>query len=546
MGTDILTMEKKLLNRNKWTYSVGGIGRDMVYQLVATFFLTYVQYSGLNLTAGQFSVIGILLVIGRVWDAVNDPIMGSIVENTHSRWGKFKPWILIGAVSTAVVIIFMFNLRPAGWGFVVFFGVIYLIWEMAFTLNDIPYWSLLPALAKTKKDRDTMATMVVVFAGVGGILGNIIITLTTVGNMVKGYSMIAFSFSIFFVACTLLTVLGVKEPKEIVPENAEKVTIRKMFSVIKNNDQLLWASLALMFYSVGSGLLTALGYNFFYVSLGYDGNLITIFILTYFVGTILMQSFYSVLAKKYSRRKLMTISFIVLSLGYGLLLILGYVPFLPLNIITACIFGLLVSAGQGIFYLVVIISMTNSIEYNEYKTGNRNEAIVFSLRPFVAKFSSALQQGLVTLVLVVSGIYGLSQNVGELEKQKNLFDRMTIVEQYFYKQHIEHQTVVFDEADLDAETIALLYEVLGNTEGENPLIVYEDPDGDGIESMIINAAADNVFRDRATPTMQFMIRLSISVVPVALIFGAYWILKKKYIITEEYYDMITKKPEIQA
>ncbi len=526
MGTDVLSMEKKLLNRNKWAYSVGGIGRDMVYQLVATFFLTYVQYSGLNLTAGQFSVIGILLVIGRVWDAVNDPIMGSIVENTHSRWGKFKPWIFIGAISTAIVILFMFNVRPAGWAFVVFFGVIYLIWEMAFTLNDIPYWSLLPALAKTKKDRDTMATMVVVFAGVGGILGNILITLTTVGNMVKGYSMIAFSFSVIFIACTCLTVFGVKEPKEIVPENTEKVTIRKMFSVIKNNDQLLWASLALMFYSVGSGLLTALGYNFFYVSLGYDGNMITIFILTYFVGTIVMQSFYSVLAKKFSRNKLMTYSFFVLCLGYGLLLILDYVPFLPLNIITACIFGLLVSSGQGIFYLVVIISMTNSIEYNEFKTGNRNEAIVFSLRPFVAKFSSALQQGLVTLVLVVSGIYGLSQNVGELEKQKNLFDRMTIAEQIAYKQNIENQTIVFDDADLDAENIALLYEVLGSTEGENPLIVYEDANNDGVESMVINAAADNVFRDRATPVMRFMIRLSISIVPVSLIFGAFYILKR--------------------
>lgn len=535
MENNVLAIEKKIFTRNKWAYSAGGIGRDMIYQLVATFFFTYVQYSGLDINAQQFAVIGVLLVIGRVWDAVNDPIMGSIVENTHSKWGKFKPWIFLGAILTAIVVLFMFNFRPTGWAFVIFFGVIYLLWEMAFTLNDIPYWSLLPALAKTKKDRDTMATMVVVFAGVGAILANIIVSLTTVGNMVRGYSMISVTFAIFFVACTCLTVFGVKEEKEVHVKQPENVSIKKMFSVIKNNDQLLWSALALMFYSVGSGLLTALGYNFFYINLGYDGNLITMFILAYFVGTIVVQSFYSVLAKKYTRRKLATVSFIVLSIGYGLLLFFGYIPLLPKNIVTAMVFGLLVSAGQAIFYLVIIIAITNTIEYNEFKTGNRNEAIVFSLRPFVAKFSSALQQGLVTLVLITSGIFALSQNVGELEKQKNLFDLMSTSEQAQYKANIAAGIVVFDNSELDAATIALLYDVLGDA----TLIEFTDDDNNNVETMIINAAADRVFKEQATPMMHIMLRIAIAVVPVALIFAAYWIMKKKYIITEAYYEEIT-------
>ncbi len=201
------------------------------------------------------------------------------------------------------------------------------------------------------------------------------------------------------------------------------------------------------------------------------------------------------------------------------------------------IFGLLVSAGQAIFYLVIIIAITNTIEYNEYKTGSRNEAIVFSLRPFVAKFSSALQQGLVTLVLITSGIFALSQNVGELEKQKNLFDTMTATQQVEYKANIAAQTIVFDNSELDDATIALLYEVLGDTS----LIVYSDEDLNGIESMFINAAADRVFKERATPTMHVMLRISIAIVPAGLIFVAYWIMKKKYIITEAYYEEITAK-----
>ena len=148
-----MEQKNKLLKRTKWSYSLGGIGRDMTYALVATFFLTYVQYA-VGLTKAQFSVIGVILIIGRVWDAVNDPIMGAIIENTRTRWGKFKPWVLIGAVFTAIVIIVMFNWRPmgnAGWNYVIFFAVIYLLWEIAFTMNDISYWSMLPALTTDEK-----------------------------------------------------------------------------------------------------------------------------------------------------------------------------------------------------------------------------------------------------------------------------------------------------------------------------------------------------------------------------------------------------------
>ena len=185
MNGDVLTLEKKLLSRNKWTYSLGGIGRDMIYQLVATYFITYIQFSGLNLSAAQFSVIGILLVVGRVWDGINDPIMGGIVDNTRSKWGKFKPWILLGALLTGVAVILMFNYRPSGWNFVIFFGVIYFFWEIAFTLNDIPYWSLLPNLASNKKSRDQITMMVVVFAAVGAFIANADIGLVSLNKKCK-------------------------------------------------------------------------------------------------------------------------------------------------------------------------------------------------------------------------------------------------------------------------------------------------------------------------------------------------------------------------
>lgn len=533
MSLSVLEMEKRLLTRNKWTYSLGGIGRDMIYQLVATFFITYIQFSGLGLTATQFSVIGILLVIGRVWDGINDPIMGGIVDNTRSKWGKFKPWILSGALLTGVAVILMFNYRPSGWNFVIFFGVIYFFWEIAFTLNDIPYWSLLPNLATDKKNRDQIAMLVVVFAAVGAFLGTAIISLTTVGNAVRGYSMISIGFVLFFLACTALTVFGVKEPRKETLEPEQKTTVAQMFLAIKNNDQLLWSALALLLYTVGSGLLVALGYNFFYMEIGYDGGMITIFVLTFGVTTILIQSFYAQIAKRFKRRDLMRFSIFILGFGYLMMLIQGYIPFLPINLLTVCLFGAFVFGGQAIFYMISIVNMTNTIEYNEYKSGKRNEAVMFSLRPFVTKLASALQQGIVTLVLVVSGIYVLSQNVSQLESQKNVFDRLTASEQVTYKNNISSRSVILDGVDISETEKSAVYDALA-------LVTFNDQNQDGIEEMVINDAANTAFRDKATLPMSISLRVAVTILPTMLILGAYWIFKNKFIITEEFYEEMLK------
>ncbi|MFA6648050.1 MAG: glycoside-pentoside-hexuronide (GPH):cation symporter [Candidatus Izemoplasmatales bacterium] len=531
---EIKLTEDKYYLRNKWTYSVSGIGRDMMYVLVATFLMTYIQFSGLGLTPGQFSAISIILVLGRIWDGINDPIMGSIVENTKTKIGKFKPWIIIGAVLTSITVLLMFNLRPSGTGFVIFFAIIYFVWEIAWTLNDIPYWSLLPNLSRTKKKRDEIASMVVVFAAVGAFAANAIVSFFTVGNAVQGYRIISITFVLFFLLCTALTVFGVKEPRNINPHEEEKVTLKQMYLSIKNNDQLLWVTLALFLYTVGSGILVALGYNFFYIELGYDGSMVLIFVATFGVVTILVQSFYAMLAKKFTRKQLMTFGVILIIIGYVMFMLMGYIKFIPINLVTVCLFGALAFGGQAIIYMTIIINMTNTIEYNEYKTGKRNEAILFSLRPFVVKLSSAVQQGVMTLVLIIFGIYVLSQNVSELEAQKNYFDTMTITEQIEYKNNISLRTSILDELDIEQERKAAIYDAL-------EVVEFKDNDNDGIEEMIINDAADYAFKDRATDGMKLGLRISITFIPIILIILSFIIFKKKFIISEEYYDKIVEE-----
>jgi len=175
--------------RTKWSYSIGNIGRDMMFILVSMFTLAYIQYT-MTLTVAQFSAISAIMILARVWDAFNDPMMGMIIENSRFKSGKFKPWILIGGTLNTFVTIMLFTIRPSGWLFVVFFGVVYITWGMTFTMNDIAYWSLLPNLAKNNEDRNNLTNLVVVFASIGQFLAGGLIPVLVTGNAVTMYRVI--------------------------------------------------------------------------------------------------------------------------------------------------------------------------------------------------------------------------------------------------------------------------------------------------------------------------------------------------------------------
>ena len=109
-----LTQEEKSWKRNKWFFATGAIGRDMCYALVSGYFFMYVQF-GLTLTVAQFATLSILIgVLGRIWDGINDPLMGTIIDGAKLKWGKFKPWIFFGAILTGILLLVMFNVRPFG------------------------------------------------------------------------------------------------------------------------------------------------------------------------------------------------------------------------------------------------------------------------------------------------------------------------------------------------------------------------------------------------------------------------------------------------
>ncbi|HHW73347.1 MAG TPA: sugar transporter, partial [Firmicutes bacterium] len=136
---------EKAAKRNIYAFGLGTVGRDMVYAMVSMYLMYYLTDILTVPTATLWWINGIIL-IGRIFDALNDPIMGVIVDNTHTKYGKFKPWIVFGALSSGLITIALFSdFGLSGTSFVAVFGVLFILWDLAYTTNDISYWSMLPA-----------------------------------------------------------------------------------------------------------------------------------------------------------------------------------------------------------------------------------------------------------------------------------------------------------------------------------------------------------------------------------------------------------------
>jgi len=576
-------LRKKTFHRNKWFYSISGIGRDMSYSLIDSFLLIYIQF-GVSLTLAQFTTLSLIIGVGgRVWDAINDPLMGAIIEGSHFKKGKFRPWILLGGILCGLVIIVMFNVQSIpGWRFVVFMTVMYLLWESTFTMNDIGYWAMLPSLSSVKEERNSITTLTVLFAGVGAILAQGIIPQVTVGDMRAGYRFVSILIAAVFIGCQILLFFTVKEPPRRKVENSENISLKKMWKTIARNDQVLWMTLSMLFYNIGSTMLIALAANLLYMEVGYNGTLYFYVVVAYGVTMVAVNALYPALVNRLGRKRLQNWSILLAVVGYALIALLGWLPVLPFSIAPLCAFIIMVSAGQSLFYMSCIINMANCVEYNDYKHGERNEAVVSTLRPFMAKFAAAMHTLIVTLVLTISGTFLLSQSISTLETQRDFFDKHSPADQVYYIQQVqdylkeyeglkvgtpEYEAVaeavgkeiaaddVISKFQLDPEYVPALSDamVIVKTEAgeEKELGRLGSFDANSIStssgtfSIKIDdlksgeeSAANLHFRDQRTLTMRIWVRLAATLLPALMLLIALYIQKKKFIIDEDYYDQM--------
>lgn len=406
--------------RNLIMFPLGTIGRDMVYNLFINFLMVYILFTR-NLTVAQLSAITVITIAARVFDALNDPIMGNIIERTRTRWGKFKPWLVIGILSTSVVIYLMFNTDLQGWSFVWFFGVMYFMYSITYTMHDISYWGMVPALSSDANARNQFTSRATLCAGIGGTIASMLIPMLTTGDMAIGGSAKTAYGTIATVICILaplflcFTVFGVKERRDY--KEAPPISFKKIWKTITGNDQLLWVSLAFLIQQVGNGIVIGgIGSIYVYFDFGYEGGLYTIFSTIGMAATAFLMIFYPAISRRIDRkplmRKLLYISLVgyVVTIGAGLLLTASTLKFILI------VLGYMLSNfGQYGFYLVMMISILNTVEYNEYMTGDRDEAIISSLRPFLTKLGGAIVVLITNVSYIIFKVTDFSNGISDIE-----------------------------------------------------------------------------------------------------------------------------------
>lgn len=427
---------KKPFTKNMLMFSLGTIGRDFLYFLFNSFLMTFILFTK-TIDNKMLTVVGAIIVVARIFDALNDPIMGGIVENTRTKWGKYKPWQLLGAVLTGAVIISVFCVKLDGWSYIGFLAFAYLMFSITFTMNDISYWGMLPSLTSDEHERNKLTSCAQLLASAGVGLASLLIPLFTTGSLAKwgaptGYKVIGIISAVLMVLFQLFTILGVKEKPlpPIKPDKSDRLTLKKMFQTIAKNDQLLWCALIMLIFSIGTGVVGGgLLTMYVYFEFGYEGGYTLLIGLGYGIISTLFTATYPWLSKKFGRNKILYSAGIATVFGYALMLIFALA--IPTGapkssewfakFILIALAYTIIGYGAG-FYMIMVINMANTVEYNEWKYGQRNESLIFSLRPFTAKLSSALTQALVIGVYAVASITTYTNAISDVENEasKNL------------------------------------------------------------------------------------------------------------------------------
>jgi len=383
--------------KNKYFFGLGTFGRDMLYSLVSMYFISFAT-EALDLSDSVMWWMSAAFLILGIFDACNDPITGIIIDNTRTRWGKFKPWIVIGAILGGILTVLLFaDLGMTGPAYIIFFIVVYVLWDIIYGLNDIAYWTLMPSLSVDQKVREKIGAFARICASVGMYAVVLSVTaLTDNYTSKRGFFLMAIGVTVITWVFLCFTVFGVKENKSI-RQSEEKTSLRDVWEILKANDQLRVTALSMGLFMIGYCTTTGFGtYYFKYVFKNPD--MYTVFAGVLGVSQLASFLLFPKFSKRFDRKTLYTASTVMVFVGYIIFF------FASSSMILVGVAGLLIFAAQAFIQLLMLMFLADTIEYGQWKMGRRNESVTFSVQPFVNKIGGAISKGIVSVTLIISGI----------------------------------------------------------------------------------------------------------------------------------------------
>ncbi|WP_203641066.1 glycoside-pentoside-hexuronide (GPH):cation symporter [Levilactobacillus andaensis] len=400
------------------SYALGAFGHDAFYATLNTYFAIFVT-SALFVGDGAAAEAGIvttMVVVIRLIEIAFDPMIGGMVDNTDTKIGKFKPWLLAGAIVSSVGIILMFSsmfgLADSNKTlYFLLFGIVFVIMDIFYSFKDISFWSMLPALSVDTKVRNKFGTV----GRFGSTLGSqgVIMAVTplviffsqkfsgTHGSTQTRAGWLGFAIVIGAVSLlgALATFFGTKENKSLIRENTEKTRFRDVFKVIGENDQLMWLGLSYLLFALSYVVTNSLLIYYFRYVIGNANAYTVIGGVTALLG-VLSVPLFPVIVSKLTRRGVYVGGICMMLVGYILF------NFAGTNILMMYIADAVFFFPYPMIFLAALMTITDSVEYGQYKNGTRNESVTLSVRPLIDKLAGAFSTGIVVIAAVHAGMTG--------------------------------------------------------------------------------------------------------------------------------------------
>lgn len=388
--------------KNRYGFGLGTLGRDAVYTLMSMFLIFYLT-DVVDVTRSVLVSVTTVIVVTRILDAVADPFVGVLIDNTRSRWGKFKPWITAGALAAAVLLVLLFSdFQLAGAAYIVFFSVVYIGWSVAYTANDVGYWSMLPSLTRDQAERERIGSFARIMANVGTF--TMVVAIVPVTQMLAGsshlkmgYLRLAVIVAVAMVVFQMLMVWLVREDDSIAPPH-HRTRFRDLLTVIFKNDQLLWVAVSMVLFFIAYNTTVGLGLYYFKYVFG-DEDAYSVFAAILGVAQIGALIAFPSLARRMSRTRLFTLAMGLVTAGYVLFFVAPTSTMLVIGVA-----GLLLFIGHAFIQILILMFITDTVEYGQWKLGKRNESVTLSLQPFIYKLTGAIGNAMVTVTVIAAHI----------------------------------------------------------------------------------------------------------------------------------------------
>lgn len=457
-------MKKYLTAKERICFTLGAFGRSGIYTLMSMFALVFFQ-NGAGLSLKQSTAI---ILIGRVFDALNDPVMGMIVDKTKTKWGKMRPYLLFSPVPIAICTVLLFTAPfQDGSGTAFAWALItYILWGIAFTVQDVPFWGLSSVITPLESERTSFISTARLGSTFGGILPALLVPILYQSNL--GYK------TGFFVSAALFAVLGCAlsiliffVSKERVPKMDHTPSFKETFTVVGKDRVLIIVILASLLgstmvmanqcadyignyliiqnYTDFSKIFDALGNILPNVdaAAAYDfwiprGTIITTLTVAIGVGMVPAMAVFPLLRKKFSLKQI----YIGSALFGFAVHIICYIVFsqriTDINIFVLWAMLFLMGIPLGIYNVITYALIADAVDYLEWKTGERHEGVCFSFQTFLSKVNAGIATAIFGQLLDLSDFKAVDKTLVDIagrqiffqqsaETQKMLLALVTIV-----------------------------------------------------------------------------------------------------------------------